>query len=398
MDRSVEVDVKTADATDSVVVSSFFNGVEIPASASFDLFRHKDSYLVHGETDTLQYDGQTVADDQQYFIGVYDPAKKTVELVKAPLVASRITSKRKLSIPRIKQQDVQRNIQRNALGEAFGTKKAKKAILDMEKNRIDSSKLETKQSDIVDSIKINTSKLPTSAQMQDDLNETRVIPQFDVEATSVDDIYPLENIISAKELASIRVESLQNDQTEPKDKLDLLPYSNSRYLLRKLAAISKDTPDRKLKLQIVYYVSLLMGLYANRRIHSKDQLIESLNQPPVVLVDLVLKNFTILRKNNRNYLIDPRCEDKILCYLLALILKLDEYQVEISPLAQELSLKPSRLAALFRSLGCVLKNATAAQCEKLGVPKAIAANYKIASLKVPFKAPEQARRGGGPRR
>ncbi|KAG7805868.1 hypothetical protein KL921_005181 [Ogataea angusta] len=398
MDSYVELDVKTVgDVADSVVVSSCVNGVELPEDVSFDLYKHKDAYLVHGESENLEYKGESIGDDQTYYVGVFDPQKKTVELLRAPLLSTRVTSKRKLSIPKIRQLDVQRNVQRNALGEAFGTKKAKKAILDLEKNKIDASKLETEQSDIIDSIKVNTSMLPSKSEMLDDLNEHRVIPQFDVDATSVDDIYPLENIISKRELASIRVDSLQNDSIKAKDKLDLLPYSNSRYLLRKLSSISKDTPDRKLKLQMLYYVSLLMGLYANRRVHAKDQLLESLNQPPVVLVDYVLKNFSILKKNNRNYLIDPKCEDKILCYLLALILKLDEYQVEVSPLAQELSLKPSRLTSLFRSLGCVIKNATAAQCEAFGVPKTAANNYKIATLRVPFKAPELARRGGARR-
>lgn len=94
-------------------------------------------------------------------------------------------------------------------------------------------------------------------------------------------------------------------------------------------------------------------------------------------------------------LIDPKCEDKILCYLLVLLLKLNEYQLEVTPLSQDLSIKPSRLLALLKTIGCIIKNIPIGQAEKYGISKSIASNYKVATLKVPFKLPEIARRAGG---
>lgn len=77
---------------------------------------------------------------------------------------------------------------------------------------------------------------------------------------------------------------------------------------------------------------------------------------------------------------------------------LDNFIVEVPPLAQQLNLKPSRLVNLFKILGATVKGATVSQAEAFGIPKSSAATYKIATLRVPFKLPEMTRRGRGPRR
>lgn len=153
------------------------------------------------------------------------------------------------------------------------------------------------------------------------------------------------------------------------------------------------------KLQLLYYLSLLLGVYENRRVSNKDKLLERLNSPPELLIDGILDRFTIARgghfgkSKNRSYFIDPQNEDKLLCFILTIVMHLDNFLVEISPLAQELGIKPSRIVNLFRILGAIVKGATVSQAEAFGIPKSAAATYKIASLKVPFKLPELTRRG-----
>ncbi|OWB79903.1 hypothetical protein B5S32_g4143 [[Candida] boidinii] len=406
--ESVELPVTTVKSSEdvpSVVIGSFFNGLEVPASSEFELYKHKkrDGYLLHGENDgPLEYNGllEDANNSQKYCIAVYDPSHKSIELINSLVIPTKVTSKekRKLKGPKVKQLNVRNNIQRNALGEAFGTKKAKKAIADMERNRIDSGKLEEEQVVIIDSIRSNTSNMPTKQEMEDTMNKDRLIPEFDVEATRVEDIYPLENIIPKKEWSFLRVDSILSE-TDIEKKSELLCYSNSKYLLKKLGEITNETVNKKEKAQILYYISVLMGVYANRRCHNKDKLLENLNSPPGIVIDSVLQRFTVSRagefgkSKDRSFTIDPAHEDKLLSFMLALILHSDNFHLEVSVIAQELSLKPSRLVGLLRSLGCIVKNATVAEAESLNISKSMAANYKIASLKVPFKVPEISRRG-----
>jgi len=399
---SSELRISSLNKEPSVAVGSFFNGFTVSEDTEFQLYQKKhsdDEFVFHGESERLDYNGTTLEEDSsEYAVAVYDPVNKSVDLYQAPVLLGSVTSKahRKLKGPAIKQKNERNNIQRNNLGEAFGTKKAKKAISDLERNRIDVDKLADVETDIVDTVKASTDTLPTRDQLTETVLSDRPTPACNVDATSVEDIYPVYNIIPKRELSFIRVGPILSE-ADLNEKIKLLPYQNSEYISSQLSSIKDESQTQKL--QLIYYASLLIGVYQNRRIHNKAALSAELNSPPEILIDGILERFTILkpgqfgRSKDRGFTIDPHNEDRLLCFLLATILHINNFIIEVSPLAQELSLKPSRLIGLFRALGCIVKSATVAEAEAFGIPKAQAASYKIASLKVPFKLPQMTRRG-----
>lgn len=401
-DTPAELRIASYNKEPNVAVGSFFNGFTVSEDTEFQLYQKKhtdDEFVLHGEGERLDYNGSTLEEDSSgYAIAVYDPVNKSVDLYQAPVLLGSVTSKahRKLKGPAVKQNNVRNNVQRNALGEAFGTKKAKKAISDLERNRIDADKLADVETDIVDTVKASTDTLPTRDQLTETVLNDRPTPACNVYATTVEDIYPVHNIIPKRELTFIRVGPILGE-TDNSKRIELLPYKNSQIIASQLATINSETQSQKL--QLIYYASLLIGFYQHRRIHNKVALTSELNSPPEILVDGILERFTISRpgqfgrSKDRGFTIDPHNEDKLLCYLLATILHINNFLVEITPLAQELSLKPSRLVGLFKALGCVVKSASVAEAEAFGIPKSQAASYKIASLKVPFKLPQMTRRG-----
>ncbi|GME79673.1 unnamed protein product [Ambrosiozyma monospora] len=165
----------------SVIVGSFFNGLQVPETTDFQIYKHKkrsNELVLHGENDKLEYNGSTAKDDQKYCVGIYDPSTKSLELLNAALIPSKITSKsrRHLKRPAIKSADVLRNQQRAMLGQEFGTKKVKKALASMERNKIDSSKLQGEEFEIIENLKETTKSLPTKEAMQKEMDENRVIP------------------------------------------------------------------------------------------------------------------------------------------------------------------------------------------------------------------------------
>lgn len=401
--RSIAIDSYQEDP--SVVVSNFFKGVRVPKDTEFQLYkkRKQDQFVLHGENERLEYDGETdelTTKTNQYVVGLYDKQSGKINLYRAPVVTSKIVSKfsKNLKAPEIKSKgDTRYGAMRNALGEAFGTKKAKKAIADLERNRVDSDKLTDVAIDIVDSVKTASKDLPTRAELQENVSASnRPTPVANLDATDVEQIYPVENIIPKKELQFIRVGPILKEKDQEK-KLELFPYTSSKYVAKKLETLTQASQMEKL--QLLYYLSLLLGVYENRRVSNKDKLLERLNSPPELLIDGILDRFTIARgghfgkSKNRSYFIDPQNEDKLLCFILTIVMHLDNFLVEISPLAQELGIKPSRIVNLFRILGAIVKGATVSQAEAFGIPKSAAATYKIASLKVPFKLPELTRRG-----
>ncbi|KAI5954064.1 RPA49 [Candida margitis] len=411
--------IKVSSYTDEPVaaVGSFFNGLSIPSSTEFDIYKNKktNNYILHGETDHLEYNGDSVTnqDLNDYVVAMYDPNTKSVELFKAPYFQTKVTSKqyKVYKGPSVRSTGVKNVTQRNALGEAFGTKKAKQAITNLEKNRIDADKLQDMEMDIIDSVQESitasnnsgsnmgsTSKNSTGPQADDFSNSP--IPKPNVDATNVEYIYPIKSIIPAKDWNYIRVQSILTDS----DPISHFP-SSPEFIKQQLPTII-DQGNLE-KLQILYYTSLLFAIYENRRVSSKDQLMTKLNNTPSeALIDTILQNFTIARTSkfgkskDRSFTIDPHNEDKLLCYLIILILHLSNFSVALNPLARDLKLKPTKLVALFRAVGAIIKSATVGEAEALGIPKSSVGTYKIAHLKVPFKMPELTRRrgGGGARR
>lgn len=404
--RSItDVQVEDYQEHPSVVVGSFFKGFRVPEGTKFDLYRKKaskDEFVLHGENKRLEYEGATdpaSTSSNQYVVGVYNAKKQTVQLYKTPIISSKVVSKysKTLSGPTIKSSsDVRASVLRNALGEAFGTKKAKKAIADLERNRIDSDKLTDSAIDIVDSVRTAAKDLPSREQLEEKIAQERPTPLANIDATDVEQIYPIENIIPSREWQFIRVGPILKE-TDQEKRLEMLPYSQSQYLGKKLATLTQSTQTTKI--QLLYYLSILLGVYDNRRVNNKMKLMERLNSPPDTLLDGILERFTILRSGqvgkskDRSFLIDPQNEDRLLCYILVIVMHLNNFMVEISPLAKELGLKPSKIVNLFRVIGAYVKGATVAQAEAFGIPKSSASTYKIATLKVPFKLPQMTKRG-----
>lgn len=401
-----DVEVEDYQEHPSVVVGSFFKGFRVPEGTKFDLYKKKASkneFVLHGENDRLKYEGvtdPTSTSSNQYVVGVYNAKKQTVQLYKAPVISSKVVSKysKTLSGPTIKSKsgDARPSDLRNALGEAFGTKKAKKAIADLERNRIDSDKLTDSAIDIVDSVRTAAKDLPSREQLEEKVTQERPTPLANVDATDVEQIYPIENIIPNREWQFIRVGPILKE-TDQEKRLEMLPYTKSQYLGKKLATLTQSAQTTKL--QLLYYLSILLGVYDNRRVNNKMKLMERLNSPPDTLLDGILERFTILRagqvgkSKDRSFLIDPQNEDRLLCYILVIVMHLNNFMVEISPLAKELGLKPSKIVNLFRVIGAYVKGATVAQAEAFGIPKSSASTYKIATLKVPFKLPQMTKRG-----
>lgn len=402
LDKTIDLKVSSVSTDPSVVVGAFFNGLEIPKNTLFDLYKHpsEDEYLLHGENSTLEYNGLTLdnQDNKDYVVALYDPKQKSVELYKSPLVQTRVTSidSRVHKGPKIKSRGTRYADQKMALGQEFGTKKAKAAIASLARNRIDLDKLQDLEMDIVDLVKEVTATLPLAQEIQEASSENKVVPPVNVDATNVEDIYALEGIVPANELASIRVGPFL-EESDPDARLQLMPYSKSAFVARHLDKLVHSSNEKKL--QMLYYASLLMGVYNNRRCKDKATLMEKLgNIPSEFLIDGILKRFTAHRRGDlgkakdRSFFFDTHHEDKLFCYLLALMFHIEGFFLELNPLSKELNLKPSKLTTLLRALGAKIRPATVGMAEALGIPKKDASTYKIAELKVPFTPPEMVSR------
>lgn len=400
--KTTQLEVVSCSTKPELVVGSFFNGLQIPESTEFDLYKHKsqsEKYALHGENDTLEYNGETRSNENNdYVVAFYDKKSRSVQLFRAPMIPATVTSKehRVHKGPKIKLRGLHNSEKRIALGKEFGTKKVKASISNYDRNRIDSNRLEDMEADIVDNVNDATVVMPSREEMEGSALANKVTPPVDALATNVEDLYTIASIVPEDEWNTIRVHSIM-EETDTEKRLEMLPYGKSTFVAKKLSQYISAANTKKV--QMLFYASLLFGVYSQRRVSNKLKLMERLdNKPSEVLIDGVLDRFTVSKttgfgkSKHKSYVIDPFHEDKLLCYLLALIFHIEDFIVEINPLANELNMKPSRLINLFRAMGATTKPTGAGMAESLGLSKKDAMAYKVAVLKVPFKQPEIMRR------
>lgn len=434
------------------VVASFTNSTTIPESVSLDLYtstREPNKAILHGESKdaSLQYDADELA-DSQYVLGVYDSKSKSIKLIPhTKMFTGRVSASRSLIndaklVKKLKRKDISAEgtfaERRNALGEEFGTKKAKKAITEAARNKIDAGLLEDSQIDIVDGIRQTTKSMPDRAQMAKMVEkENRVIPPCHADATNVEEIYPIEEIVPDEILQCFPIDIFfhatvedaaegegkgegegdgdkkEVEKDEILQKLNFLPYVTAKErgsahqkkstFGRLIASVlsersslsgsSNISDDARWKLQLISFTSMLVGLYFNRRLSRRDKLMAAYhNVPPSRAINYMLQVFgnTKVSSNSfdreiRFFNVGPKEEDKLLCYIIVLLLSLFEYRLELSSLAADLSLKPSKLLALVRTLGCTVVAPNKSESKDM-------AGSKVAVLRVPFKVPEMVRR------
>ena len=199
--------------------------------------------------------------------------------------------------------------------------------------------------DIVDNVAEITAELPSREQLQLEGAVDRPIPYADETATAVEDIYTLDAIIPNAEWSAIRVGAVLEEESAEK-RLELMPFPKSAFVaknLDKYVSMANTT-----KVRMLYYASLLLGVYNNRRVRDKTTLMEKLgNKPAEILVDGILERFAVAKRTggfakskDRSFTIDPFHEDKLLCHILALLFHINGFTLELLPLAHELNMNP----------------------------------------------------------
>ncbi|KTW27214.1 DNA-directed RNA polymerase I subunit RPA49 [Pneumocystis jirovecii RU7] len=222
------------------------------------------------------------------------------------------------------------------------------------------------------------------------------VPPQNIQTTNVEEVYSLSDIVSAEELSVIHVKLLLRAPDE-RSRANIV-YRNSRYINDRLGKALVDGKKNKRRIKLLYYASLLMAFYTNYQLVSKkDLLIKKLGDPPEILVDHLITRFSEPSRSGINHeiivpVITSYGIDKILCYLFALCLIIDEFSVDMNLLAQDLSLSTQKCKELFKILGCKIQGCTEAQRISLNLSKAEAKTYKRAVLTLPLEVVTKKRR------
>ncbi|ODV92945.1 hypothetical protein CANCADRAFT_1545 [Tortispora caseinolytica NRRL Y-17796] len=380
-----------------------FKGTDKPNDAVFSVYKNKKSssndnaYTIHGESEDIEYTASPV-DSNENHIAIFDPESNKLEFAPtSTFLVHPVIKKRKIAGLRKQTQEKDQTTsyyeQRTALGAAFGTKKAQKAISDAQRNAIDASANSVLEESIVSAVNQATENLPDRSSIQEDIAQDRIIPPINLDGTNIDEVYSTYDIIPENCWKSIQANIIIAETNGIAARLALLPCNvPSQYLSSRLERLAeqelinqKHQLDQD-KVRLLYCIALFIGLYHSRYSINPKSLSNKLKNPPMHLLSHILDTYTtdkLVNGKNRQ-VIDPRNEDRLLAALIVLCLKLDGF-LDVTNFAKQIMLPTSRISSIAKQVGANVAPATKTQLEALEMP--LDSRITIAEMSFPVKLP-----------
>ncbi|KAI1310809.1 DNA-directed RNA polymerase I subunit rpa49 [Mortierella claussenii] len=380
-----------------------FPGIAPPKTTPFNVYTpdneeakaKRKRRIIEADTGKVEFVGQNFGENSRqgfcrYVIAIRNKETDKVIFKDAPVIAVNRTIK-SLKNAKLHASGNEQFLQaKNALGEAFGTKKIKQQIKSVERNAVNVSTLDSDAGILRDSISAKTSALPSKAEIKAKADEDRPIPPYDINATKVEDIYKLDNLINPSEYQLIPFKALLDKSNKP---LELLPYQGSTFVNESLlAALSVSKKDRH-KIRLLMYINFLMAFRTipDRKLDDHEIVNKIMGDVPSVILENFYERFTEMPEggDKKRHTFTPKSKDKLLCWIFAIALTLENFNIDAAAMTRDLSLKQNRVNELWKSLGCKVNELSATQKAQLGANASTedGKNLKRAILTVPLTFP-----------
>lgn len=275
------------------------------------------------------------------------------------------------------------------LGQAFGTKKAKKALAAVMENAISPSKpkgdglakLNAFERALMDSIKDVTMSVPTREDLQNAMDANKPIPKGHYDAEDIEDVYKPEELIGKDILELIQVKDwLQSVNKNEDIKL------RTRFVAHRVNRIGSGE-NAVYRLRILRYAYFLqLFLITTRKgkergtleILKKDKLQEELSPAPPPVIESIRRKFSDMGIVRRQH------ADLLRTHLCALACILDNFETDNWDLKEDLKLEQRQMNQYFMEIG--------ARIQKKKVEDGRTANFAILKLPLVFPKMRQGRR------
>lgn len=241
-------------------------------------------------------------------LAVYDKRSQTAQLVPAPVHIIQPTLKRlkHLNTVSTPAEAESRMVQRNALGTAFGSKKAKANIRAAERSKIDvgAADLQAYQPELQASLDDVLGNLPDAQDLEAMTASATLIPKPNLNAEVPSEAYPIEHIVRKAELAAMPIKDVMKGTTLS-ERMSVMPARSSAFIAKSLKMLASQVGGgswdkaSKEKLRLLVYFSTLLAFKRGGQRKSLDDLRSKLELPDVVLEGL-LERFTEQRKGSKS--------------------------------------------------------------------------------------------------
>lgn len=277
--------------------------------------------------------------------------------------------------------------QRNNLGQAFGTKKARKAIASVTENAISArggqpAKMDAAAQAIIASMAENTEGMASRDQLAAEADASKPRPKANLGATDIKDVYTIDNLIG---LEILKIVPVLDWQQAIKAKKEIIV--KSEYVANRIQKVSSN-PE---KLRILRYLLLLIDLHISSKpqrssrsksLPKRDEMKKIAGGMPEAVIEHVRRDFST------NGVMSKYQSDLLTTHICALACLIDNYTVDMYALQADLRLDFKGMSQYFHEIGAKTMALPDAMRREMGLDKATAAQRKIAKLKLPLEFPK----------
>ena len=244
---------------------------------------------------------------------------------------------------------------RTDLGEAFGTKKAKKAIRSEAENAVlgqNSEKLNRGEQVMMGSIKDAARGMATREELQALIDDARPVPRANLEADEIQDVYRPADMIGYEVLNAIPVLDWQ-EKVQSSDEV----LVSSRYVANRIVRVASNE-DAVQRLKVMRYLLFVLIFWGTARqgkergtwsVGKRDQLREAMSPAPEMVIENIRRRFSdqgVMRKTHRDLLMTHCC---------AFASIIDNFEVNMMDLREDLKLEQKELNQYFMEIGARIK-------------------------------------------
>ncbi|XP_075064454.1 DNA-directed RNA polymerase I subunit RPA49 isoform X2 [Mixophyes fleayi] len=349
----------------------FANGnIQTPESVNFTLYKNKDhtssrtkkQRILAAETDRLSYAGNNFSTEalkcnslSRYFVGVLNKETGTMEVYDAerftmqPILENSNSEGQSQDVTDQSSRTYREKV--DALIEAFGTNKQKRALSSRKLNQVGSeilSKAMAKAADEIIETK-GTAELVKEA-MNTNEESSLFLPPCDASADKPENVYRFDHLISPVDYAALETVSSSFKNITSEELKTLIEKKQHGFFVQQELQELKLSKDIDRQARSLWYLDILIKLSQLKIVKRKDLIAY---ECPNVLCGNLMKNFTVttFRNNSVTNSISGTMKSKIVAYVIALALHISEFQVDLTFLQRDLKLTENRILEIAKAMG-----------------------------------------------
>ncbi|XP_040217445.1 DNA-directed RNA polymerase I subunit RPA49 isoform X2 [Rana temporaria] len=359
------------DPEQSALLVQFANGtIQTPKDVRFTLYRNEDDKtpetkrqrILAADTDRLSYVGNNYSTETKnsplckYFIGVLNKATGKMEVYDAEHIKMQPVLKTDNSMSKQIEDATDQSTKTyrekvDALIEAFGTNRQKRALSSRKLNQVGSETLNKAMVKAAEEIIGNKGKTELLKEAMDTNEELSSIflPSCNASADKPENVYKFDDLISPVEYEALESVSAAFKNITPEELQQMTEKKeHTLFVLQELREIklAKD-PDRQAR--VLWYLDMLIKFSQLKVAKRKDLITKGC--PSIICANL-MKNFSVIvYKDGRiQNSISGTMKSKIVAYVIALALHISNFQVDLTCLQRDLRLTENRIIEIAKAM------------------------------------------------